>query len=443
MAAEADRSAPPRFWPQAISNSVWLSADRMVRGAFSLAVLIGIGRFLGPELYGLYSYAIAFVAIFAAFGSLSHDGILIRELIRGNRPPEATLGSAFLLRAVGGLVGMAGAILAAGLLPGARAEAALVGIIAVGLLFQPFDVVDHWFQSRLQSRCAVLVRIGASLLVGSCKIALAWHRAALPALAWMSVAEALLVALGLLAAYRGQPGRPARWRIDRTEIRILFRDSAPMAATTLLVLLFMKLDQIMLAAFLGFRELGVYAAAVRLVDLWNFIPLAVMPSLYPAVVALRKRDEARYGQFLRRLLAVFYLLSLAVVLVNALAGRALLGLLFGPEYVAAAPALALLSVSAVFHYSSYIRAQWMLVEHRVVYHLWSAGIGVAALAGLNAALIPRFGFVGAATATAIGYGISAYGTSLLFRALRPFGRLQTRTFLFQWRHILKDDGAST
>ena len=440
MAVDSDHAAAPRFWPRAISNSIWLSADRLVRGAFNLAVLIGIGRFLGPELYGLYSYALAFVAIFAAFGSLSHDGILIRELVRGNRLPEATLGSAFLLRAGGGWIGMAGAILAAALLPNARAEIGLVAIIAVGLLFQPFDVVDHWFQSRLQSRYVVFVRIGAALLAGSCKIALAWHRAALPALAGISVAEALLVAAGLLAMYRGQGFRASRWRIDRTEIWALLRESAPMAATTLLVLLFMKLDQIMLAGLVGFRELGIYAAAVRLVDLWNFIPLAVMPSLYPAVVALRNRDEAQYGRFLRRLLAAFYLLSLAVVLVNLVAGKALLGLLFGAEYMAAAPALAILSISTVFHYSSHIRAQWLLIEHRVIYHLWSAGIGVAAVAALNAALIPRFGFVGAATATAIGYGISAYGTSFAFRALRPIARLQTRTFLFQWRGIVKGNG---
>ena len=66
MAADSERPEAPRFWPRAISNSIWLSADRLVRGAFNLAVLIGIGRCLGPGLYGLYSYALAFVAVFAA-----------------------------------------------------------------------------------------------------------------------------------------------------------------------------------------------------------------------------------------------------------------------------------------------------------------------------------------------------------------------------------------
>ena len=241
----------------------------------------------------------------------------------------------------------------------------------------------------------------------------------------------------LNAGFRVIPVHPAR-----AEVWGLLRESAPMAATILLVLLFMKLDQIMLAAFVGFRELGIYAAAVRLVDLWNFIPMAVMPSLYPAIAALRQRDEGEYLRFLRRLLAAFFLLAVAVVLVNALAGKALLGLLFGPEYVAAAPALWILSLSTVFHYSSFIRAQWLLIEHKVIYNPVAAGLGVALLAALNALLIPRFGFVGAATATAIGYGATGYGTSLLFRALRPFGHLQTQTFLFRWQNNMKGDEPS-
>lgn len=431
MAPDPDGARPAHFWRQAIQNSFWLSVDRLVRGVTSLVVLICLGRFLGPELYGLYSFAVAFVAIFAAFGSLSHEGILVRELVREDRPREATMGSAFVLRACGGLVGMALATATAWLLPGTRAGAGLIAIIAAGLLFQPFDIIDHWFQSRLHSRPVVLVRISAALLIGTCKVALAMQRATLPALAWLSVAEALLVAVGLLGIYGKSAARP-RWRMDQAEMGKLLRESWPLAASTLLVMLFMRLDQIMLARFVGFRELGVYASAIRLIDAWNFIPLAVMPSLYPAVVALRQRDAGQYRRLIQRLLFGFHLLALGVVLLNALAGKTLLGLLFGAEYVGAAPALAILSVATVFHYSASIRAQWFLIEHKVSYHLMSAAIGVAALVILNSLLIPRYGFIGAALATSAGYAVACYGTSLVFPALRPFGRLQTRAFLFRW-----------
>ena len=315
-------------------------------------------------------------------------------------------------------------------MPGAHSGVGLVAIIAAGLLFQPFDVLDHWFQSRLESRHAVVVRVGVALLIGACKVGLAWHRATLEALAWMSVAEAALVAAGLLGMY-ARKGFRERWRVARAEVWALARESAPLAATALLVMLFMRLDQLMLAKYVGFRELGIYAAAVRLVELWNFIPLAVLPSLYPVLVALRNRDEGGCARFLRRLLLGFQLMALGVVAVNAVAGKILLGMLFGAEYVGAAGALSILSVATVFTYSSSIRAQWMLVEHKVAYHLGAAAIGVGTLAALNAALIPRWGFLGAAVATVVGYAVSGYGTSWAFPALRPFGRMQTRALMFQ------------
>ncbi len=433
MPLEAGHSGETGFWRRAARNSVWLSADRLVRGALSLGVLVCLGRFLGPERYGLYSYALAFVAVFAAFGSLAHDGVLIRELVRAGRPPETTLGSAFLLRAVGGWAGMALAVGTAWLWPDAGAELRLVAIIAAGLIFQPFDLIDHWFQARLDCRPAALVRMGAAGLAGGTKILLALRGATLPALAWMSVVEALLVAGGLVMMYRGSRSRPGRWRADRAEAWRLLRESAPMAATWLLVALFMKLDQIMLAWYAGFRDLGVYAAAVRLIDVWNFLPLAVVPALYPAIVALRQRDEAAYGRFLRRLLQAGYLLSLGVIVLNLLAGAPLLRLLFGADYAGAAPALRILSVSTVFHYSALVRAQWLLIEHKVIYHLLAGLVGVAALAGLNLWLIPRLGIAGAALALTLGYAVAGYGTSLLFRATRPFGRIQTRVFCFRWR----------
>jgi len=437
MASDPDRPSPSRFWPRALSNSIWLSADRLVRGAVNLTVLICIGRFLGPELYGLYSYAVAFVAIFVAFGSVAHEGILVRELVREGPSSGRIMGAGFFLRAIGGLAGMCLAIGVAFLLPGTHADAGLVAIIAIGLLFQPFEIIDYWFQSRLQSRYAAGVRIGGTLLAGAGKITLALHLATLPALAWMSVAEALLVAIALSLMYWRKGPHPVRWHLERSTVRTLFRESKPMAASILLVLLFMKLDQIMLAWYVGFREMGIYASAVRLVDLWNFIPLAVMPSLYPIAVKLHQQDKTRYLRFLHRLFVIFFLLSLGIVGMNLLLGKSLLRLFFGAEYVGAAPALCVLSISTIFNYSSFIRAQWLFIEHKVIYHLWAAGIGVLTLVGFNMLLIPRFGPIGAAMSTVMGYAVTGYGTSLFFRALRPVARLQTRAFFFRWRYKLK------
>ena len=93
----------------------------------------------------------------------------------------------------------------------------------------------------------------------------------------MTALESLLTAAGLLIIYRHRPTRPPSWRFPRAEFIALLKESAPMAVTTLLVLLFMKLDQMLVARILGFQQLGIYSSAVRLLDLCNFLPLALLP----------------------------------------------------------------------------------------------------------------------------------------------------------------------
>ena len=156
------------------------------------------------------------------------------------------------------------------------------------------------------------------------------------------------------------------------------------------------------------------------------------PSLFPVLVRLKKHHPERLEIILQRLLLGFFVLSLGVVAGSICCGPFIIRLLFGAEYAAAAPILVYLSLSAIFHYSSFLRAHWMFIEHRVIYHLWSAAIGVALLAGLNLLLIPRYGLPGAAIATSLGYAVSGFGTSFLFPALRPIARLQLRAFLLQW-----------
>ena len=50
----------------------------------------------------------------------------------------------------------------------------------------------------------------------------------------------------------------------------------------------MKIDQVMIKEMLGAEAVGQYAAAVRLSEVWYFIPIIIASSLFPAIVILKK-----------------------------------------------------------------------------------------------------------------------------------------------------------
>ena len=76
-------------------NTSWLLMERIVRMIVALFVGVYIARYLGPERFGLLSYANSFVGLFLALATLGIDSIVIRELVKRPGSRSVILGTAF------------------------------------------------------------------------------------------------------------------------------------------------------------------------------------------------------------------------------------------------------------------------------------------------------------------------------------------------------------
>ena len=86
------------------ANTSWLLGERVLRMTISLFVGIYVARYLGPERYGLLSYAVSFVWLFSAFLDLAHREIIVSELVKTPEQQNMILGSAILLRFGGAIL---------------------------------------------------------------------------------------------------------------------------------------------------------------------------------------------------------------------------------------------------------------------------------------------------------------------------------------------------
>jgi O-antigen/teichoic acid export membrane protein len=86
------------------SNTSWLLGERILRMGVSLFVGIYVARFLGPEKFGLLSYAMSFVLLFGTIASFGLNEILVRELLQDKTQVKELLSTAFFLKTVGFLV---------------------------------------------------------------------------------------------------------------------------------------------------------------------------------------------------------------------------------------------------------------------------------------------------------------------------------------------------
>ena len=416
---------------KAISNTGWLLADRIVRMGVGLLVNVWVARYLGPEQFGVFSFAGAFVALFSAVATLGLDSIVIRDLVKDPLPKERILGTAFFLKAAGGAACFFLAVGGIALLrPGDPITQLLVTITAAGMIFQALDAVDFWFQSRVLSRFTVWAKSAAFLVAAVIKVILIMGKAPLVAFAWVGLAEVAMGAVGLALVYRAS-GNPLKgWSFDRSLAGRLLRDSWPLIMSGIVIMIYMRIDQVMLGEMAGDREVGIYSAAVRIAEAWYFIPGAVVNSVFPSVIEARARDEGLFYRRLQRLYNLMALVAYMVAVPVTFASGWIMETLYGSEYAAAGSLLAVLVWAGLFTGLGIARSSFLTAMNWTRVHFLTVFLGAMINVGLNFVLIPRYGAMGAAIASCIAYWIAAHGACFLYPPLFRTGWMLTKAILW-------------
>ncbi|MDD5175193.1 MAG: flippase [Sterolibacterium sp.] len=413
-----------------LGNSGWLFADKAVRMGGGLLLTIWIARYLGPVSFGQLSYAIAFVALFGAIATLGMDGLVVRELVREPENTDEILGSAFGLRLIGSCLAVLVAVLGVCLVrPGEAAAQALVAIVAVGTLFQAVDIVDLWFQSRVQSRFTVIARNLAFIAMLLIRVALILTQASVAAFAWAASAELALAALALAVSFHFQGRAWAALRPRLARMRALFSEAWPLLVASLAVLVYMRIDQVMLAAMLGEREVGLYAAAVRLSEMWYVIPTVLVSSVMPSLTEARARSEELYYQRLQRLFNLLARAAYLVAIPVSLCAGPLMRLLYGESYAAAGTVLAVHVWTVVFVFVGVAYSPWIINERRSHYLMLQTSSGACFNVLLNLWLIPSHGAVGCAIAAVLAQALAVWLANSLFAPTRRIFRMQAKALL--------------
>lgn len=391
-----------------VDNIGWLFFDKVLRMGVGLLVGVWVARYLGPEQFGLLSFATAFIGLFGAIAGLGLQGIVVRDIVRDPACKDETLGTAAVLQFIGGLLAY-GLILGTifWLRPDDTLAKALVAILGSTQLFQASQVAVYWFESQVQSKYTVWVQNIVFLVFAVVKVALILNHAPLVAFAWTTMAEALVVAvlLGVMLSLRG-----SRLRLLRTSwmrAKNLLKDSWPLMLSGIAVMTYMKIDQIMLGQMAGEEAVGIYSAAVRISEVWYFIPMTIVASVFPAILEVKKRSEEQYYRRLQHLYDLMVWLAVAVALPMTFLSTPIVTFLFGEAFAASGPVLAIHIWAAVFVFLGVASGKWFVAENRQALSFQRAMIGLAVNVVLNFLLIPGFGPNGAAIATVISYGAAA------------------------------------
>jgi PST family polysaccharide transporter len=411
-----------------VDNIGWLFVDKVLRMGVGLFVGVWVARYLGPEQFGLLSFATAFVGLFGAIAGLGLQGIVVRDIVRDPSCKEYTLGTAALLQFIGGLLAY-GLILSTifWLRPDDALAKALVAILGSTMLFKASEVAVYWFESQVLSKYTVWVQNGSFLVFAAIKVVLILNSAPLIAFASVIMAEAFMVALLMLVMLGLRGPRLRHLRITLARAKGLLADSWPLLLSGIAIVIYMKIDQIMLGQMVGDEAVGIYSAAVRISEAWYFIPMMIVASVFPAILEAKKRSETQYYQRFQHLYDLMVWLSVAVALPMTFLSTPIVTLLFGESFSASGTVLAIHIWAAVFVFLGVASSKWFLAENRQMLSFQRTALGAVVNVILNFLLIPDFGPIGAAIATVVSYAITAFLFDVVQQETRRMFAMKVRS----------------
>ncbi len=384
-------------------NTSWLFWGKILSLTLSFFVTTYVARYLGPENYGTLSYAISFVGLFSFLSTLGLDHIFYKKVIEIDGWGEELTSTAIRLRFFASLFAFLLLLLASIFLHVNEVEFFLIAIIGLSFLFTPLHLITHIFQAKVLSKYSSITLLSVTLILSLAKVGVVYFDKGILFFSTIFLLESILYALLYLYFYK-KIGGSLTLRVFNFDLaKELVRLSWPLMFYSGFTLIYTRIDQVMIGNLLNDYSVGLYDAAVRVSEMWYFIPGIIITSLFPAIVNARRVNNHSYR---RRLLGLGLFIVLFAVLI-ALSIYVLRGniseFLYGDDFFESISVLSVYVWAGIWVALGYLAYYILIIEEKTKALLISTSFTVICNIILNILWIPRYGIVGSAWATFFSY----------------------------------------
>jgi O-antigen/teichoic acid export membrane protein len=411
------------------NNTFALFIEKILRLTIGFFVIILLTRYLGPEKFGLLSYALTYVSIAVSAAALGLDGIVTREIVKNPEAKDALLGTAFTINLASSLIVIGFVIFLVNITEDFQ-TALFIGILSFTILFTTFGLlVDAYFQAKVLSKYTVYSNTTAFLISSLLKIILIYIEVELIYFAYALLLDSMIIAFGYFYIYRVQNLSFLNWRFEKKIAQFFIKLALPLFFIAITAYVYTRTDQIMIKHLLGNEDVGYYAAALRVSEILFFVPGVIVASLFPKIVSLREESLQNYLRLLEGLFRGVVWFAIVVAISLSFFSNEIINILYGTEYLESARILRVLSFSIIFASISAVFVKILYAENYEKKYLFKNLLGVFVNIFLNYFLIKSYGALGAAYATLITLFIVNYVYDLLDKDLRRFYYLKLICFL--------------
>ena len=398
-------------------NSMWMIITTVIQMIISLAVNIIVARYLSVEDYGVLNYGLSFINFFIGICTLGLNSITIKYLIIDKDEQGKILGTCIVMRLISSILSVIMIMLIVLILKDDKTIIITTLLQSIALIFDSFSTINFWFQHKLQSKYSAIIAFVAYLFFAAYKIILVLLKKEIYWFAFSNCVSYIVIAILLIILYKKQGGQ--KLSFSWLKGKEMLSHSYHFILSSLMVALYAQTDKIMIGSMLpDISAVGLYSVSTTIINLWSFLPNAIINSFNPVLVEKKKVSNKDYLTKLKQLYSIIFWISIVYTIFILIFGKLIITILYGQKYLGGLNSLRIGIFGVTFSFIGVVREFWLVCENKEKYAKWFAIIGVITNVVLKFVLIPPMGIIGAAIATAFTQIMTGLVAPLLFKDTR-------------------------
>lgn len=403
-------------------NTFWLTMAEGVTRFLKLILIIYVARILGATEYGKFTFALAFVSLFAIFSDLGVSSITIRELAREKEKEKEfpSLLSLKTLLSIGTLILILIGSFFITLDPTIRG---IIWILGVYIIISGFTgIIFAFFQARQRMEYEAFAKVLQALVVTGAGFFVILNFPSIKNLS-LSYLLAALSALIFILFFSHFKVYRLRLGFNKTVWKNYLAMSWPLALAGVFGAIYGQTDSIMMGYWGQITQTGWYNAAYKIVGI-TLIPAALIStSFYPALSKFFKESKEKFQKAWNYYMEIMLFMALPLVIGGIALAPRIIDFIYDPSFTPSILAFQILLVTSGIIILTGPFGNALVISNQQKRVFWIALSGAVINIILNLILIPKYSLYGAAFTTVVTLFLVLFllfKFTLKFTSIRPF-----------------------
>jgi PST family polysaccharide transporter len=415
---------------QSINNSALLIIEKVLTIGMAFVTGVFLARIAGPKVFGEYSYILSFVGLFAPLCIMGLNNITTKYVVKYPNNSHHYIKSAVLIRFTGALMSVVLGLLFAFYFNEKHSLTLDIRNLLLLQGFQLFFVFEYYFLANNRVLPSLKIRLTILMLASLLKIVVIFNGADLSTLVMIHGGAYMFIALAYIVLYRKTNAHhKIKNQVNKRTLLSLFHKGKWLLLSGVAAVIYLKIDQIMLANMHSVEEVAFYAAAARLSEFWYVFPILIANAFNRQLIEKHKHNKNEFSHFSLSFLIVLVAGAILISVLTYVFSNLVIELIYGSKFKSSAAILNIHIFATIFIFQRAVFSKWLIIEGLYKYSLVTHGIGAIVNVILNLILIPKWAGVGAAWATLFSYMFAGYLSLYFSSQTRPFAQMMTKAML--------------